>query len=52
VNDLRFSEDGKCLIAAIGQEHKLGRWSSIKSAKNSIAIIKLDVLNEDIKNKI
>jgi len=43
---LKFSEDGKYLIAAIGQEHKLGRWSSKKIAKNSTIIIKMEVLNE------
>jgi hypothetical protein len=43
VNDLRFSSDGTHLIAAVGQEHKLGRWSTIKSVKNTVSIIKLDI---------
>ena len=47
INDLRFSEDGKYLIAAVGQEHKLGRWSNKKSAKNSTVIIKLEILNNE-----
>lgn len=42
MNDLKFSEDGNYLIAAVGQEHKLGRWSKAKSAKNSILVIKLN----------
>lgn len=46
VNDLKFSEDGTYLFAAIGQEHKLGRWTSNKKAKNSIISIKLDIINE------
>nr|CAB3265800.1 U3 small nucleolar RNA-interacting protein 2-like [Phallusia mammillata] len=41
VNDLRFTDKGNHLIAAIGQEHKLGRWWSIKSARNSTMIIPL-----------
>lgn len=57
---MKFSNDGTYLIAAVGQEHKLGRWSSIKNAKNSIIIIKFDISNENIskwnwlliKNKI
>jgi len=43
VNDLKFSEDGSYLIAAIGQEHRLGRWSTIKSAKNSTLLIKMNL---------
>jgi hypothetical protein len=44
VNDLKFSSDGTNLIVAVGQEHKLGRWSTNKSVKNTISIIKLDIL--------
>lgn len=45
VNDMSFTSDGKFLIASIGIEHKFGRWTVIKSAKNSVVIIPL------IKNK-
>lgn len=41
VNDLRFTEKGSYLIAAIGQEHKLGRWWSNKKARNSTLVIPL-----------
>lgn len=41
VNSLAFTSDGSKLIAAIGQEHRLGRWWRIKEAKNSILIIPL-----------
>ena len=41
VNDLKFSQDGSLLIASIGQEHRLGRWSSMKNAKNAVAVIRL-----------
>lgn len=41
VNSLAFSNDGCKLIAAIGQEHRLGRWWRIKEAKNSILVIPL-----------
>ncbi|XP_017783630.1 PREDICTED: U3 small nucleolar RNA-interacting protein 2 [Nicrophorus vespilloides] len=41
VNDLKFTSDGKYLIAAVASEHRYGRWNVIKSAKNSIVIIPL-----------
>lgn len=41
VNCLKFSKDGSFLVAAVGQEHKLGRWWRIKEARNSVCIIKL-----------
>lgn len=41
VNSLAFSNDGTKLIAAVGQEHRLGRWWRIKEAKNSIVVIPL-----------
>lgn len=49
MNDLKFSEDGSYLVAGIGQEHKLGRWTINKSAKNSILLIKLIVNDEEKK---
>jgi ribosomal RNA-processing protein 9 len=30
------------LIAAIGQEHRLGRWERIQKVKNSVKIIKME----------
>ena len=41
VNSLMFSHGGTFLVAAIGQEHRLGRWWTDKSVKNTIAIIPL-----------
>jgi ribosomal RNA-processing protein 9 len=46
VNALSFSPDGRHLVAAVGQEHRLGRWWRIKEAKNSIVVIPL-MLKED-----
>ncbi|XP_055713477.1 U3 small nucleolar RNA-interacting protein 2 [Phlebotomus papatasi] len=39
VNALAFTPDGNHLIAALGQEHRLGRWWRIAQAKNCIAVI-------------
>lgn len=41
VNSLAFTADGKNLIAAVGKEHRLGRWWKVSEAKNSIVIIPL-----------
>lgn len=41
VNSLSFTSDGKLLIAGIGQEHRMGRWTVVKEAKNSVLIISL-----------
>lgn len=41
INDLSFTEDGKFLIAAVGGEHKLGRWTVFKDVKSSILKIPL-----------
>jgi len=42
VNGLRFSSNGDFLVAAIGQEHRLGRWWRDKKARNSTLIIPLN----------
>ena len=41
INALAFTSDGQHLIAAVGQEHRLGRWWRDSSAKNSVVIIPL-----------
>jgi len=41
INDLQFTSDGNYILAAIGQEHRLGRWSRIAEAKNQLLCIPL-----------
>uniref|UniRef100_UPI00358FE331 U3 small nucleolar RNA-interacting protein 2 n=1 Tax=Myxine glutinosa TaxID=7769 RepID=UPI00358FE331 len=41
INALKFSSDGKFLVAGVGQEHRLGRWWRHKDAKNGVFIIPL-----------
>ena len=41
MNSLAFSNDGQLLVAGVGQEHKLGRWWQLKSAKNAVCIVRL-----------
>ncbi|KAH7710041.1 U3 small nucleolar RNA interacting protein 2 [Aphelenchoides avenae] len=41
VNHIRFTEGGRKLVCAVGQEHKNGRWWKEVDAKNSIVVIPL-----------
>jgi ribosomal RNA-processing protein 9 len=41
VNGLAFSGDGRLLVAAVGQEHRLGRWWRYRHAKNGVAFVRL-----------
>ena len=43
VNSMAFSADGARLVAAVGQEHRLGRWWTLKEAKNSVVVVKLNL---------
>lgn len=42
VNSLAFTNNGEKLIAAVGQEHRLGRWWRMKEAANRILVISLN----------
>ncbi|KAI5651925.1 U3 small nucleolar RNA-interacting protein 2 [Phthorimaea operculella] len=39
VNSIQFTGDGLQLYAAIGQEHKSGRWFRLASAKNGLLVV-------------
>lgn len=41
VNSLQFSSDGNFLVAAVGSEHRLGRWWRLKEVKSHILVIPL-----------
>jgi ribosomal RNA-processing protein 9 len=41
VNALQFTGDGRYLVAAVGQEHRLGRWTRLKEARNGLLVIEL-----------
>uniref|UniRef100_A0A182N877 Uncharacterized protein n=1 Tax=Anopheles dirus TaxID=7168 RepID=A0A182N877_9DIPT len=41
VNAIEFTRDGRFLIVAVGQEHRLGRWWTLRSAKNQTLLIPL-----------
>ncbi len=47
VNAMTFSNDGKFLYAAVGQEHRRGRWWQEKSCKNQLICIPLNYENSD-----
>lgn len=39
INSMQFTTDGKMLYAAVGQEHKSGRWFKIGEAKNGLLVV-------------
>lgn len=41
INSMVFTPDGNYLIAAVGKEHRLGRWWHLSEPKNSIVLIPL-----------
>ncbi len=41
INSLMFSHNGESLVVGVGQEHRLGRWWTDKSVKNTVTIIPL-----------
>lgn len=41
INGLAFSASGALLVAAVGQEPRLGRWVRDAKAKNGIAVFRL-----------
>ncbi|KAM7349897.1 U3 small nuclear riboprotein factor 55K [Cochliomyia hominivorax] len=49
VNSLTFNPDGTKLYAAIGQEHKWGRWWRLPHAKNQIIVI--DLIRSSMSNE-
>ena len=44
VNGLAFAGDGSLLVAAVGQEHRLGRWWRYAHAANGVAFVRLPPL--------
>lgn len=41
VNGLAVSSTGKFVVAAVGQEHRLGRWEHDKKARNEVCVVSL-----------
>lgn len=41
VNGLAFSADGRLLVAAVGQEHRLGAWYKNRAARNGVVFIRM-----------
>lgn len=46
VNGLVFTPDGRQLYAAVGQEHKSGRWWRLSNSRNGLFISNLNINNE------
>lgn len=43
VNGLALSRSGALVVAAVGQEPRLGRWTRDGSARNGIAVYRLEM---------
>uniref|UniRef100_A0A182RA19 Uncharacterized protein n=1 Tax=Anopheles funestus TaxID=62324 RepID=A0A182RA19_ANOFN len=43
VNAIEFTSDGQFLVVAVGQEHRLGRWWTLKNTKNHVLLIPLSI---------
>ncbi|KAI6234129.1 WD domain, G-beta repeat protein [Aphelenchoides fujianensis] len=41
INDIRFGADGRTVVLAVGQEHRAGRWWTIREARNAIVVLTL-----------
>lgn len=41
VNGLAVSSSGKFIVAAVGQEHRLGRWERLKNVRNEVCVVPL-----------
>lgn len=41
VNGLAVSSAGKFFVAAVGQEHRLGRWEHHTKARNEVCVVPL-----------
>eukprot|EP00727_Mastigamoeba_balamuthi_P006793 m51a1_g2734 hypothetical protein (463) ;mRNA; f:896176-898124 len=42
VNGMAFAQRGRLLVAGVGQEHRLGRWQRITSARNGVVFVPLE----------
>lgn len=43
VNGLCFAPDGTFVVAAVSREHRLGRWSTIKQARDGVLLTRLQL---------
>jgi ribosomal RNA-processing protein 9 len=41
VNGIKFAQTGRLLVAAVGKEHRLGRWWQLQGPRNGIATMRL-----------
>lgn len=51
INAITFSNDGKQLIICVGQEHRLGRWWTLKQAKNKTIVVPMVVAEDETFSK-
>ena len=47
VNGLAFEQQGRFIAAAVGQEHRLGRWQRIPAARNRVYLYDLEHVKQE-----
>ncbi|PAV86073.1 hypothetical protein WR25_07316 [Diploscapter pachys] len=52
INRIAFSQDGRLMALAVGQEHKEGRWWIDKTARNQVVVIPIYYSEEDKKKAV
>ncbi|KAK7966113.1 rRNA processing protein RRP9 [Apiospora aurea] len=56
VNDISLFErghrgaDGLCVVAAVGKEHRLGRWKTVKGGKNGAVVFEIPRREKEVAN--
>lgn len=48
INGISMHEDGRLLVAAVGQEHRLGRWQRMDHVKNGIVVMRMEGAVDDM----
>jgi ribosomal RNA-processing protein 9 len=43
VNSLQFANDGSFIVASVSKEPRLGRWTTVKEAVNSVRVFVLPI---------
>ena len=56
VNDISLferghrGEDGLCVVAAVGKEHRLGRWKTVQGGKNGAVVFEVPRREKELPN--
>ncbi len=43
VNGLALGQSGRVMVAGVGQEHRMGRWTRHSDARNGLLVVRLPI---------